>query len=203
MPAKTSRKSRPSGVTYQLKITLRGSKPPIWRRILVPAECNLETLHAAIQIAMGWYNSHLHAFGIGGEEFSGRDPMGGKVDSWGMDATGLDAAKYRLSEVASREKATFTYQYDFGDSWDHVIVVEKILPPPVDGIASASFSCIAGARACPPEDCGGIWGYENLLKILGNRKHAEHEEMKEWAGEIDSEMFDLAAVNKRMSRIKA
>ena len=167
MPAKTSRKSRPSGVTYQLKITLRGSKPPIWRRILVPAECNLETLHAAIQIAVDGTTVTCTRLGSAVRNFQGRDPMGGKVDSWGMDATGLDAAKYRLSEVASREKATFTYQYDFGDSWDHVIVVEKILPPPVDGIASASFSCIASGHAPARRKLQAHGGTRTCLRFSG------------------------------------
>jgi len=182
---------------YQLKITLRGSKPPIWRRILVPADCGLESLHYAIQAAMGWYDSHLHAFEIGGREYSGRTPMGDPMESGDLDAAG-----YRLCDVA-REKSKFTYQYDFGDNWDHTILVEKIVPPLLTEskkLPAQPFVCLAGKGACPPEDCGGIWGYYNLLAVLRNPKHEEHEDMKEWAGEIDPDAFDIAEVNRRLSR---
>ncbi len=188
--------SRTTGPSYQLKITLRGSKPPIWRRLLVPADCKLEALHFAIQDAMGWDNDHLHCFTIDGEEYMGRDPMGGK-----MESEDFDAAKYRLSDVVSHEKAKFTYQYDFGDSWDHTIVVEKIIPDADAG--KSGFACLAGKGACPPEDCGGIWSYYRLLAVLQDPKHKEHEDMKEWAGEIDPDAFDLDAVNKRLRGIRA
>lgn len=197
-----SRKKEPSaGMTYQLKITLRRSSPPIWRRILVPADCNLEVLHAAIQRAMGWSDSHLHVFEIAGEEYMGCDPMGGAVES-----DGRDAAKYRLSEVVRAEKAKFNYQYDFGDSWDHVITVEKILQDAASnsGVKAAQpFLCVAGAGACPLENCGGIWGYYNLLAILSDPKHEEHADLKDWAGgAIDPTAFDLGAINERLRRIR-
>jgi hypothetical protein len=194
MPAKSR---RTSAISYQLKITLRGSKPPIWRRILVPADCDLETLHYAIQALMGWENDHLHCFTIDNEQYMGRDPMGGK-----MDSDGLDALKYRLSDVIRQEKVKFTYQYDFGDSWDHAVTLEKILPPPApDAPKSPAFSCLAGAGACPPEDCGGLWGYYRLLEILQDPQHEEHEQMKDWAGPIDPDAFDLAAINKRLAHM--
>jgi hypothetical protein len=198
-PSASSKKSFRAITCYQLKITLRGSKPPIWRRILVPADCALESIHYAIQAAMGWYNSHLHAFEIGGQEYSGRMPFGDQIES-----EGLDAARYRLCDVV-REKSKFSYQYDFGDSWDHTIIVEKIVPPLLaepTKRSSQPFSCLAGKGACPPEDCGGIWGYYNLLHILQNPKHEEHEEMKEWAGKIDPDAFDIADANNRLSRIR-
>ena len=129
---------------------------------------------------MGWHESHLHCFLIDGEEYMGLDPMGGK-----MDSDGRDAARYRLSDVVREEKAKFSYQYDFGDDWRHAISLEKIIPAPAAPVSSHSFECLAGAGACPPEDCGGIWGYYRLLEILGDPKNEEHEEMKEWAGDID------------------
>ncbi len=203
MASKTGsrKRARSAGPTYQLKITLRGSKPPIWRRILVPGNCDLELVHAAIQAAMGWSDDHLHAFIIEGQEYSGRTPFGDKIDS-----DGLDAAGYRLADVVPQEKSKFSYEYDFGDGWEHVILVEKILPPPEPGgapAASQSFFCLAGEGACPLEDCGGIWGYYHLLEVLQNPKHSEHEEMKEWAGGIiDPDAFDLGAANKRLSHLR-
>jgi hypothetical protein len=196
MPAQSR---RPSGNYYQLKITLRGTKPPIWRRVLVPAECNLEALHAVIQDAMGWEDDHLHAFHIDDEEYMGRDPMGGKPES-----DGEDAYDYRLSDVVREPKAKFTYEYDFGDSWEHLITVEKILTPEDAAKLNLqhSFACLAGELACPPEDCGGVWGYYHLLETLKNPKSEEYEDMKEWAGDFDPEAFDLNAVNKRLARIK-
>jgi len=203
MPRKSARKS--PDMWYQLKITLCRSKPPIWRRIVVP-DCSLDILHHAIQFAMGWSGSHLHDFKIGGERFMGRDPMGGFMDS-GFDED-LDAAEYGLSDVVMSPKTKIQYQYDFGDSWDHVIVVEKILSSPPElplwgtGKKPQSFICLAGKGACPPEDCGGIWGYYNMLEALQNPKHPEHKDMKEWAGDIDPDVFDLAEASQRLSQIQ-
>ncbi|MCL2646180.1 MAG: plasmid pRiA4b ORF-3 family protein [Phycisphaerales bacterium] len=191
-----------SDTWYQLKITLRGSKPPIWRRIVVP-DCSLDHLHYAIQLAMGWHNSHLHDFEIGGRRFAGREPLGGLVDS-GFDDE-LDAAEYILSDVVTQAKMKILYQYDFGDSWYHVVLVEKMLsssPESPDDKKSQPFTCLAGKGACPPEDCGGIWGYYNMLDILKDPKHPEHDDMKEWAGDIDPDTFDLAETNERLSQIQ-
>ena len=157
MAGKKKRSLTYSGALYQLKITLQGSKPPIWRRVVVPAECNLETLHQVIQVAMGWQDDHLHAFEIDGENYDGRDPMGGRME----DMEGLDAAEYALCEVVNREKAKFTYQYDFGDSWDHSILVEKILP--ADATKGASRSPARPARRLPPR---------RLRRHLGLLPHA-------------------------------
>jgi len=200
MSKPASRKRTPSsGPAYQLKITLKGSQPPIWRRLQVPADCKLETLHWAIQMAMGWEDDHLHCFHIEGHEYMGRDPMGGK-----MDSDGEDAALYRLSDLVRDEKAKFTYEYDFGDDWNHTIVLEKIISAGDAALADSpnGFACLAGKGACPPEDCGGIWGYYSKLEILQNPKHPSHAEMMEWMGHHDPDAFDLAAVNKKMSRIQ-
>jgi Plasmid pRiA4b ORF-3-like protein len=196
MPVKKRKTAGHSGPLYQLKITLRGSKPLVWRRVIVPAQCNLETLHDVIQAAMGWSDDHLHAFEIDGQEFAGRNPLGDVIDM-----EGDDAAEYRLCDVVSGEKAKFNYQYDFGDSWDHLILVEKILPPDAAKPAQA-FTCIAGAGACPPEDCGGIWGYHHMLEVLKNPKNKEYKDLKEWAGDIDPDAFDLANVNKRLNWLR-
>lgn len=195
MPAKGH---PPTGNLYQLKIALARSKPPIWRRILVPADGTLEKLHMAIQAAMGWEDDHLHAFEIGGESYGGRDPMGGELDS-----DDLDERKYRLDEVAG-EKAKFGYQYDFGDSWDHTIKVEKTIAAE-DAVAKAlePFTCMAGEGACPPEDCGGLWGYYEKLEALKNPKDEYYEEVREWMGDgFDPEAFDVKGANKRMKYLR-
>lgn len=178
-------KKDPSKFVYQLKITLRDSKPPIWRRILVAEATNFATLHEIIQIAMGWTDSHLHAFDVGGEQIGIPYPD--------EDFDVLDSSKIKLKQVAG-EKSKFSYLYDFGDSWDHIIVVEKILPLEP---GKQYPVCIAGKRACPPEDCGGIWGYGDLLEALANPRHPEHKSMKEWVGgKFDPEHFDMNKVNQ-------
>jgi len=184
---------RPAITTvYQLKVTLKGSKPPIWRRIQVPGDVTLYKLHKVLQVAMGWTDSHLHQFIAHGRYYGEPDP-----DFADMDV--VNERRVKLSQVADREKAKFIYEYDFGDDWLHEILVEKILPPE----AGASYpACLAGKRSAPPEDCGGIWGYEEFLGAIGDPKHPEHEEMLEWVGgEFDPEAFDLAAVNRELRQL--
>jgi hypothetical protein len=174
---------------YQLKITLKGSKPPIWRRVEVPGTITLAALHHVIQAAMGWYDSHLHQFEVGDTTYGDREML--------EDLDVRNSRTIRLNQIAPAVKAKFSYLYDFGDNWDHAILVEKITPPE----PTARYPrCIAGKRACPPEDCGGIWGYAELLEALANPEHPEHEDMLEWVGEpIDPEAFDLAEVNARLA----
>ena len=189
MPA--SKKASP-GPIYQLKITLRGSKPPIWRRVQVPGDITLYKLHQVIQVAMGWDDEHLHQFTADGIDY------GESAPEWGMEVKSERRA--HLNQVAPAEKARFTYEYDFGDSWDHEILVEKILPPE----AGVHYpNCIKGKRACPPEDCGGIWGYEELVAAIRDPEHPEHEEMLEWVGEdFDPEEFDLEEINAELQHIR-
>jgi hypothetical protein len=176
---------------YQLKITLKGVKPPIWRRVEVPGDFTLYELHAVIQAAMGWEGGHLHAFTIDGLEYGMPD------DEWGMEVE--DENAFTLDRLHFAEKSRFRYQYDFGDDWVHEILVEKILPREPGKKAPI---CIKGKRACPPEDVGGVWGYADFLEIVGDPKHPEHEEMMDWAGgTFDPEAFDLDRVNARLSRM--
>ncbi len=173
---------------YQLKITLRDSKPPIWRRILVPGNIRLDALHDVIQAAMGWTNSHLHAFERYGEQF------GPPMDDQEMQ----DENRTRLNEIAPDEGRKFVYNYDFGDSWDHTILVEKILPPAPEMDLPV---CLTGRRACPPEDCGGVGGYANLIEIMQNPKHRDYKEMKSWLdGKLDPEAFSVEEINQRLQR---
>ena len=183
----------PGGDVYQLKITLRGvSKPPVWRRAAVPAGLTLDLLHDVIQKVMGWENGHLHVFSTPRRSY-------GTPDS---DLGFADERKVTLAEVLARPGATMRYTYDFGDDWEHDIVLEKILPPdPVAGL-----SCLAGKGACPPEDCGGAWGYDGLKEVLVDPDHEEHQELLDWLGlesaaGFDPAQFRLDEVNARLSQL--
>jgi len=177
-----------SGI-YQLKISLANIRPPIWRRIQT-ANCNLERLHQIIQSAMGWESYHLWAFDIGDEQYGPAD------DNFPMDEM-RDGRSVQLSDLEKAGVAKFRYTYDFGDSWEHIITIEKV----VAADPEARYPrCIKGKRACPPEDCGGAWGYGNFLEALEDPDHAEHEDMLEWSGgDFDPEEFDLNRINARLS----
>ncbi|HTQ80416.1 MAG TPA: plasmid pRiA4b ORF-3 family protein [Thermoanaerobaculia bacterium] len=177
---------------YQLKVTLVGSRPPIWRRLKVSGNLHLGRLHQVLQIAMGWEDVHLHLFAVGRTVYSPPDPELGFPQQ--------NERKVLLREVLTREKERLRYEYDFGDGWEHSIVVEKILPPEPGGGAPV---CLAGKRSCPPEDCGGIFGYEQLLEALRDPSHPDHRDLASWVGEdFDPEAFDLKAVNSALARLR-
>jgi hypothetical protein len=181
-----------SAQIYQLKITLRGSKPPVWRRVLVPGKFSLYKLHQIIQIVMGWTNSHLHQFTIDGRHYS--------IPSSEDWEPVIDERRHFLNQIAPREKRKFVYEYDFGDTWEHEIVVEKILLPEA-GIKYPM--CINGKLACPPEDVGGIWGYDTFLKAINDPNHEEHDSYLEWiGGEFNPEEFNLDEINQALRRVK-
>jgi len=183
----------PAGDVYQLKITLRGvAKPPVWRRIAVPATLPLDLLHDVIQQAMGWEDGHLHMFSTPRRDYGSPDPELGHADE----------REVTVAEVLARPGATMLYIYDFGDDWEHDIVLEKVLPPdPVVGV-----SCLAGNGACPPEDCGGAWGYASLKEALADPTHEEYEDLLDWLG-LDSATdfhparFSLDEVNARLGQL--
>jgi len=184
--------------SYQLQVVLNGSQPTIWRRLQVPGTANLGWLHAVLQVAMGWTNSHLHQFICAEPMYSA--PSAELEQSQG-DPPILDESKFTVAELLKNVHEGLVYEYDFGDSWRHIVTVEKILP--VDASTTATAVCLAGSRACPPEDCGGIWGYAELLKGLENRKHPEHHSMKEWLGRpFDAESFDAAKANYWLRKLK-
>ena len=185
-------KQSKSASIYQLKITLRESKPHIWRRIQVKSNTTLAKLHDIFQIVMGWTDSHLHQFIIHGVEY------GVPHSDYDMDME--DEKHFKLGKLIFAEKERFIYQYDFGDSWEHEILVEKILPIEKDLHYPI---CLQGKRACPPEDCGGIWGYPNFLEAIEDVNHPEHNDMLEWiGGKFDPEEFDIESTNKKLKRIK-
>ncbi|MFW5771616.1 MAG: plasmid pRiA4b ORF-3 family protein [Spirochaetota bacterium] len=175
---------------YQVHISLRDSEPEIWRRLLVPADMLLPDFHRVIQSSMGWLNMHLHHFADGNTFYLLRSP---DDDFWDE----LDNVEYndvKLSDLLKNEKDSIIYEYDFGDGWIHDIVLERILP--VDTEFQYPI-CVDGQMNCPPEDCGGIWGYSELLEILKNPNHEEYEDTIDWLGdEFDPEYFNKDEVNQ-------
>jgi len=186
-----SLKSSSTNKIYQLKVTLLESKPPIWRRLLVSGEATLYDLHKIIQVAMGWTSSHLHLFNIDGKDYS--------IPSEEDWKPVIDERKYCIAEIARTEQCKFIYEYDFGNGWEHEIIVEKILP--VDPSAKYPY-CLNGKRACPPEDVGGIGGFEGFMEKMRDPTHEEHDRYIEWwGGEYNPEAFDLEEVNQMLGEI--
>lgn len=174
--------------TYQLKVAIKGAKPPIWRRILVPGRVTLAQLHEIIQVSMGWFDSHLHHFVIGGAQYG---PI--LEDDWGADSIN-DETLTTLHAAVKNGPSSFDYTYDFGDNWQHKITIEKVL-------ASAESKpypeVLKGKRACPPEDIGGIWGYQEFLEAYTDPSHDDHAAMVDWAGpDFRPELFDSEDINE-------
>ena len=171
---------------FQLKITLRDSGPPIWRRVQVKEDMTLAQLHRVVQSVFGWENYHLHEFTIEGRTYGIPDP------EFDDDRTVYDERDLRLKKVLPQVGFAFEYLYDFGDCWYHDLLLETILSPDPEVDYPV---CIAGERSGPPEDVGGISGYFEYLAAIGDLRHPEHEAMIEWRGPFDSEEFSLGLVN--------
>ena len=181
----------PRSTVHQLTITLLGVEPLVWRRVHVPSSVTLSRVHGDLQAAMGWSNSHLHQFEIKGLRYGSPDPD--YVSVFGDPV--LDERKARLGSLVERGDR-FTYEYDFGDSWEHEIVVEEILPA---GPGSATSRCLEGARSCPPEDVGGWPGYADFLDAMADPTHPDHDDRSEWiGGRWDPEHFNLDGVNEAL-----
>lgn len=191
--SKMAPRKKPQSV-YQLKITLRDIRPPIWRRVQVRSDATLGHLHWVIQFAMGWTNSHLHSFSIQGVDYSMLMP------DLGLDDLDMrDEQPVKLSKVITGEKFKFFYTYDFGDSWEHEVLLEKVLTAEAD---IDYPTCIKAKRACPPEDCGGAWGYQELLEAIQDPEHSEHESLLEWVGDsFDPEDAELDEINTLLKMI--
>ncbi|MDD2345723.1 MAG: plasmid pRiA4b ORF-3 family protein [Bacteroidales bacterium] len=171
-------------MTFQFKIQLtRLSKPSVWRRVLVPANYTFDELHSVIQISFGWEFSHLYQFSPDGY---GSHPIIALPDDEGWDEPDLDAGKTKLKTIFTSEKQTYVYIYDFGDDWIHKITLEKILTEKI-----TSPKCLKGKGKCPPEDCGGPWGYMSLLETFNNPSHEEYHEIREWYGLNEGETWDV------------
>ncbi|ETK36318.1 plasmid pRiA4b ORF-3 family protein [Microbispora sp. ATCC PTA-5024] len=189
----TTSSARTAPGVHRIKVTLAGSRPPIWRRLEVPSTITLRELHEVLQAAFGWEDYHLWVF---------ESPLGryGVAD---RELQITSAAAKRLGHVVPAPKDRLGYTYDFGDNWEHAILVEAVAAAE-PGVAYPR--CLTGRRACPPEDCGGIWGYEYLLEILADPMHEEHEDRLEWLGldsadQFDPAAFDLAQTNAALSHL--
>lgn len=181
-------------VVYQIKIVLLGTRPPIWRRVLVPADFTLAQLHDVVQATMSWEDCHFHQFYIGNRRFGVPDPndalMGGSPT--------VNEKKACLANVLNKIGSKATYIYDFGDSWEHALTVEKI----VAAESNVAYPlCTDGKLAGPPEDCGGIPGFYHMLEALSDPNHEDHEDMRDWIDSFDPEAFSVDAVNQRMRKI--
>lgn len=182
----------------QLKITLEWSKPPIWRRVLVDKSITFLALHLVIQAAMGWENDHLYEFKVGGQRIGEPDEED-FGSSFGNRQPPLNAEETTLESLITAARQKFTYEYDFGDGWQHQITAEKFLP----GDKHLSYpACTDGALNCPPEDCGGIPGYYHLLEVITNKRHPGRKDMLEWlGGSFDPDYFDMDETNKKLRRL--
>jgi Plasmid pRiA4b ORF-3-like protein len=194
---------------YQIKVTLRRTRPPIWRRLQVAGDTKLGKLHRVLQVTMGWYDAHLHAFRVGRTAYSVPDPE---------FPTGMRSERnVRLEQIAgegdNRDLRVRLRRWDRGEGrrprmtclrlwhgWEHALKVEKILPAEK---GKRYPVCLAGKHACPPEDCGGVSGYAHLLEVLSNAKDEQYEELQEWIGpDFEPEAFDLDQINRTMSGIR-
>ena len=179
---------------HVLRVELVGTQPSIWREVHVPSSFTLGQLHDVIQAAIGWENSHLHMF----EDKKRRHYGPPSDDDFEQDM--LDETDYTVTDLGSRKGSAFGYIYDFGDDWVHRITVKAIQPPEPGRRYPA---CVAGARAGPPEDSGGAYGYQDKLKALSNRKHPDREEILEWlGGSFDPEAFDLKAADRAVRSVR-
>ena len=184
-----------SHALFQLDVRLCEIEPAIWRTVEVPGACSLEELHFALQVAMGWTNSHLHQFKIG-------TTLYGMTGVEELEVEPEDERAYRLQDLVQRGDS-FLYEYDFGDGWEHDVTVSKVTTV----TKAPRPRCVAGARACPPEDCGGPGGYANLLAVLADPKREEHADVAAWAGGYQAERFALPKtgldLRKEMAELKS
>jgi len=189
----TIKPTNPDRDIYQLKVTLLGAKPPIWRRLLVDPDMTLAQLHEVLQIAMGWENSHMHEFRAREQRFGQPEP----ADPFTRTPRAESERTARLRAVLKKAGAKIIYTYDLGDSWEHSIVLEKLLP------ADPSIPCPVctdGRLACPPEDCGGIPGYYGILEAINNPDDESSEDMRDWVGgDFDPQAFSIDKVNRLLS----
>jgi hypothetical protein len=181
--AENQRAAGGTNVVVQIKVKLLGvSKPPVWRRLQVRADTRLGRLHDAIVAAFGWQGYHMHVFTSGPDEFGVPDPELGFIDE----------RRVSLGQLIAGIGDRLGYTYDFGDDWEHEITVEELL----DADPEVHYPVLVDAKgACPPEDCGGRWGYAQLKEILADPTHDQHQEMLDWLGLDDASAFDPGAVN--------
>lgn len=177
----------------QFKITLTGSSPSIWRRFWIESDLTFYDLHHVVQLVMGWTNSHLYQFiyerhsAIGNPELLESDDVADDKDTF-------------VEVIFDSAGAEVVYEYDFGDGWKHILELEKVL----EKKPSQQYPfCLEGEQSCPPEDCGGIPGFYEMMKVLKNKKHPRHKETKEWiGGGYEAGVFDMKAVNNKLKNLQ-
>ena len=179
----------------QLRVELQRIKPLVWRRVLVPDNITLAKLHLVLQGATGWTNSHLHEYEITRRRYGTPD------DEWPADEPVIDERRVRLKPLIDAGLRRFTYLYDFGDGWEHLVTIEDLVAPKP---GAPLIVCTAGENACPPEDVGGPHSYGEFLAILKDPNHEEHADMLQWVGSaFNPTAFNIADVNERLAPIKA
>lgn len=192
--ARPGQTSHGTAAVYRFKIVLQDTDPVIWRRIETK-DVTLEKLHELIQTAMGWTNSHLHQFEIADVRYTDPRFMTGDFDNFGA----LDYSGIRISDLVARHgsKLRMGYEYDFGDGWQHEVILEKVMPRE----PGAKYPrCIDGERACPPEDVGGVYGFADYVEAITNPNHSEYGELLAWNGPFDPAQFDAAKATRRMKK---
>ena len=172
----------------QFKITLKDIKPPVWRRFRVEDSMTFRDLHLVLQTLMGWTNTHLYQFVYERDNYIGNPEFIEDNDI-------ADDSQLKLSEFLDKPGIRMMYEYDFGDMWEHELVLEEVSEKPEGKFHPV---CLDGAMCCPPEDIGGAPGYAERLRIIKNKKHPEHNEIKEWMGDFDPSDFDLSAINENL-----
>ena len=187
-------KTHPKTV-YQIKAVLLETEPPIWRRFVVPSGVTLHRLHLILQDVIGWTNSHLYRFRIETDEYGEPHP-----DNEFSELDFKNSRQTKIEQVVTKEGSTFQYEYDFGDSWNHKLLVEGIS----EGEPGKQYPvCLAGERACPPEDCGGTYGYADLLEIMKNPNDEQYQDIMTWlGGHFAPEAFDIDIVNLKLNAMR-
>ena len=191
----------------QLKIELPYTDPPVWRTVVVPHDIRLDRLHSVIQQSLDWDDAHLHSFERDGAIYETQVPADADMFAGARTRPVHDERKVTLDQVLTKARQKLDYTYDFGDDWQHKITLEKLLPdepaPVGKGKPKRIALCVAGANAAPPEDCGGLPGFDNLKAALADPKHPDHDDMVEWWGdEFDVAEFSVASINDDLKRIK-
>ncbi len=196
-PGKQARtqKGQDGRQVYQIKVVLLETEPPVWRRFLVPSSVTLHRLHLILQDVMGWSNYHLYRFQIGREEYGEPHP-----DNEFNELNFKNSRRTKLGQVVTKKGDVLRYEYDFGDSWEHMLLVEDILEYQPDMRYPV---CLIGERSCPPEDCGGPYGYADLLETIADPRHEDYQDMMTWlGGNFDPDSFDIEIVNLKLKSMR-
>lgn len=188
MQGRSSARPACSMEVYAIKVTLLGTRPPVWRRILIDRDITLRNLHLTLQTVMGWENSHLHEFVL--------PRLWNRRTHHGSGTKILNESRVSIGDVIAAAGQRLLYEYDFGDGWQHELVLEEVLL----GDESYQPMCLGGERCCPPEDCGGPLGFAGLLEAIADLNHPDHDNVCAWLGGFAPESFSKEAINRQLAR---